>query len=76
MLRWDSGGVTAFATDYHSAFCSGGVLVAVTQPEKQQQAMLTTLRVLLEPRKNDPNIWVATCLETGFVATGLGYDEI
>ncbi len=35
----------------------------------------STLRVLLEPRQSDPNIWVANCLETGFVTTGLGYDE-
>ena len=34
-----------------------------------------TLRVLLEPRQSDPNIWVANCLETGYVTTGLGYDE-
>ena len=34
-----------------------------------------TLRVLLEPRENDLNIWISTCLETGYVATGLGYDE-
>ena len=35
----------------------------------------STLRVLLEPRQSDPNIWVANCLETGFITTGLGYDE-
>lgn len=29
----------------------------------------------MEPREADLNIWVATCLETGFIATGLGYDE-
>lgn len=43
--------------------------------QESQSANRTTLRVLLEPRKNDPNIWVATCLETGYVCTGLGYDE-
>lgn len=40
-----------------------------------QDSIATTLRVLLEPRQSDPNIWVANCLETGFVTTGLGYDE-
>ena len=34
-----------------------------------------TFRVLLEPRQSEPNIWVAECLETGFIATGVGYDE-
>ena len=29
----------------------------------------------MEPRESDQNIWVATCLETGYIATGLGYDE-
>src|SRR5229473_7596163 len=29
----------------------------------------------MEPREKDQNIWVATCLETGYIATGLGYDE-
>jgi hypothetical protein len=29
----------------------------------------------MEPRENDLNIWIATCLETGYIATGLGYDE-
>jgi hypothetical protein len=29
----------------------------------------------MEPRENDLNIWVSTCLETGYVVTGLGYDE-
>lgn len=29
----------------------------------------------MEPRENDQNIWVATCLETGYVVTGLGYEE-
>ena len=33
------------------------------------------IRVLLEPRQSDQNIWVATCLETGYITTGLGYDE-
>jgi len=33
------------------------------------------LRVLVEPRPHDPDIWVAECLETGYIATGLGYSE-
>lgn len=33
------------------------------------------LRVLLEPRQSDPDIWVARCLETGDITTGLGYEE-
>jgi hypothetical protein len=33
------------------------------------------LRVLIESRPHDPDVWVAECLETGFVATGLGYNE-
>jgi hypothetical protein len=46
--------------------------VAEQMPET---ATRTILRVLLEPRENDQNIWVATCLENGYVCTGLGYDE-
>jgi hypothetical protein len=34
-----------------------------------------SIRVILEPRTSDPNIWVARCLETGDVTTGLGYEE-
>jgi hypothetical protein len=45
------------------------------QPLAQPQVSSSILRVLLEPRPNDPNIWVATCLETGYIATGLGYNE-
>lgn len=41
----------------------------------QTSSVTTFLRVLLEPRTNDQNIWVATCLENGYIATGLGYDE-
>lgn len=33
------------------------------------------LRVLISPRQSDPRIWVAQCLETGFVTTGVGHDE-
>jgi len=46
--------------------------VAQAEP---QSSTTTIFRVLLETRGNDPNIWVATCLENGYVATGLGYDE-
>jgi len=49
----------------------------IVAPTEQQPELSTRtiLRVLLEPRENNPNIWVATCLETGYVSTGLGYDE-
>lgn len=30
------------------------------------------LRVLIEPKKTDPRVWIATCLETGYVASGVG----
>ena len=29
----------------------------------------------MEPREGDPNIWIASCLETGYVTSGLGYAE-
>lgn len=41
----------------------------------ESEKATAVLRVLLEPRSDDPNIWVATCLETRYVATGLGYAE-
>lgn len=48
----------------------------LTRPERPETLPnQIDLRVLLEPRLSDPNIWVATCLETGYIATGLGYDE-
>jgi hypothetical protein len=44
-------------------------------PVAQPEVTSSILRVLLEPREKDHNIWIATCLETGYVATGLGYAE-
>jgi hypothetical protein len=44
-------------------------------PVAQSEQSTSVLRVLLEPREKDHNIWIATCLETGYVATGLGYAE-
>ena len=33
------------------------------------------LRVLSSPKTSNPDVWVATCLETGYVAAGHTYEE-
>ena len=50
-------------------------MTAVPHERPVETSREKTLRVLMEPRENDLNIWIATCLETGYIATGLGYDE-
>lgn len=37
--------------------------------------MSDILTVIISPRVSDPRIFVAECLETEFVTTGVGYDE-
>ncbi len=32
------------------------------------------LRVLIEPKEKDGVVWIATCLETGYVASGRDWD--
>ena len=39
------------------------------------EADTSILRVLLEPRASDTSIWIATCLETGYVLNGRGLLE-
>jgi hypothetical protein len=48
---------------------------SIQHKRRAETSRENVLRVLMEPRDSDPNIWVATSLETGYVATGLGYDE-
>ena len=50
-------------------------MIAVPHERPVETSRENTLRVLMEPRENDLNIWISTCLETGYITTGLGYDE-